>query len=217
MTAIVLSAAVEAKAKETSEGGELARPTILEHCEQRIRHAQWNGTSYFFSWEHPQTRNATATWFQARNVCRRHCMDSVSLDTREEHQFISDKMQEGGQRFIWTSGRKCDFDGCEDPSFQPTIENGWFWTATGVRLAPTTNRLDGEWSHTGKGGEPQPDNREFKETGKNDEACLAVFNNFYGDGVKWHDVACHYEKPFVCEDNAALINYMKGKNPGARL
>ena len=40
-------------------------------------------------------------------------------------------MQEGGQRFIWTSGRKCDFDGCEDPSFQPTIENGWFWTATG--------------------------------------------------------------------------------------
>ena len=44
-----------------------------------IRHAEWNGTSYFFSWEHPQTRNATATWFQARNVCRRHCMDSVSL------------------------------------------------------------------------------------------------------------------------------------------
>ena len=34
VTAIVLSAAVEAKAKETSEGGELARPTILEHCEQ---------------------------------------------------------------------------------------------------------------------------------------------------------------------------------------
>ena len=44
-----------------------------------IRHAEWNGTWYFFSWEHPQTRNATATWFQARNVCRRHCMDSVSL------------------------------------------------------------------------------------------------------------------------------------------
>lgn len=36
VTAIVLwaAAAVEAKAKETSEGGELARPTILEHCEQ---------------------------------------------------------------------------------------------------------------------------------------------------------------------------------------
>ena len=44
-----------------------------------IRHAEWNGTWYFFSWEHPQTRNVTATWFQARNVCRRHCMDSVSL------------------------------------------------------------------------------------------------------------------------------------------
>ena len=38
VTAIVLSAAVMAKAtdgeKETEKGGELARPTILEHCEQ---------------------------------------------------------------------------------------------------------------------------------------------------------------------------------------
>ena len=42
-------------------------------------------------------------------------------------------------------------------------------------------------------------------------------NNFYGDGVKWHDVACEYEKPFVCEDNAALINFMEQKHPGARL
>ncbi len=25
-----------------------------------------------------------------------------------------------------------------------------------------------------------------------DEACMAVLNNKYGDGVAWHDVSCHY-------------------------
>ena len=46
MTAIVLSAAaaVKAKAKETSEGGELARPTILEHCEQSESPSDLRGT-----------------------------------------------------------------------------------------------------------------------------------------------------------------------------
>ncbi|ROT65941.1 hypothetical protein C7M84_016068 [Penaeus vannamei] len=43
-------------------------------------------------------------------------------------------------------------------------------------------------------GYPQPttarDGREF---------CLAVLNNFYNDGIRWHDVACHHEKPIVCE------------------
>ena len=36
----------------------------------------------------------------------------------------------------------------------------------------------------------QPDNREKIQSGGEDEACLAVLNNFYGDGIKWHDVAC---------------------------
>merc|ERR1719334_1557987 len=29
---------------------------------------------------------------------------------------------------------------------------------------------------------------------------MAVLNDFYGDGIKWHDVACHHEKPIICED-----------------
>ena len=111
-------------------------------------------------------------------------------------------MNEGGQRFIWTSGRKCNFGGCDGPELQPINVNGWFWSATGMRyptmsytftlrpstsahkwklicivertnhhrlssgerLAPTTNRLDGEWSDTGGADEAQPDNREFKVT-----------------------------------------------------
>ncbi|XP_071536177.1 uncharacterized protein [Panulirus ornatus] len=43
-------------------------------------------------------------------------------------------------------------------------------------------------------GRPQPDNSE-----KGGEHCLAVLNNFYKDGIKWHDVACYHEKPIVCE------------------
>ena len=57
---------------------------------------------------------------------------------------------------------------------------------------------------------PQPDNFEGIQAGKlervsdpvgltlegyqefHDEACLAVLNNRYNDGVKWHDVACHF-------------------------
>jgi len=39
----------------------------------------------------------------------------------------------------------------------------------------------------------QPDNRE------GDEGCLAVLNNFYNDGIRFHDVSCHHRKPIICE------------------
>ena len=99
----------------------------------------------------------------------------------------------------------------------------------------------------------QPDDREHRQGG-DEEACMAVLNDFYGDGlyfeylyldfhifcvypavrplkaiqlhtierwktiakkiyvlsknkkrlflqgIKWHDVACHHEKPIICED-----------------
>ena len=58
-------------------------------------------------------------------------------------------------------------------------------------------------------GVPQPDNWEGEKEGPidatddigitieglqefHDEACLAVLNNKYSDGVAWHDVACHF-------------------------
>ena len=40
---------------------------------------------------------------------------------------------------------------------------------------------------------PQPDNRD------GNEFCLAVLNNFYNDGVRFHDVSCHHRKPIICE------------------
>jgi hypothetical protein len=41
--------------------------------------------------------------------------------------------------------------------------------------------------------EPQPDNRD------GDEICIGVLNNFYADGIKWHDVGCQHKKPTICE------------------
>jgi hypothetical protein len=39
--------------------------------------------------------------------------------------------------YIWTSGRLCNFKGCDREDLQPTIVNGWFWSGSGVKMAPT--------------------------------------------------------------------------------
>lgn len=51
-----------------------------------VRHATYRDArgvahSYFFSWEHLPTRTLEVDWLDARNICRRHCMDAVSLET----------------------------------------------------------------------------------------------------------------------------------------
>merc|ERR1711874_649025 len=74
----------------------------------------------------------------------------------------------------------------------------YIWTA-GTKIFGNFTWPTGEidysnWSATGSGEAAQPDN--YEEGG---EDCLAVLNNFYGDGVKWHDVACHHTKPVIYE------------------
>lgn len=122
-------------------------------------------------------------------------------------------------KYIWTSGRLCDFKGCERPDLQPLNINGWFWTAELQKLAPTNQRNQNDWSESGGIGKPQPDNREAQQGGAT-ENCLAVLNKFYkdivpNDGVHWHDVACHHVKPWVCEENDALLKYARYIAPNA--
>lgn len=119
-------------------------------------------------------------------------------------------------KYIWTSGRLCDFKGCDRPDLLPTSVNGWFWTAELQKLAPTTDRLQNDWSESGGLGLPQPDNRELQQGGAN-ENCLALLNQFYNDGVHWHDVACHHRKPWVCEENDALLKYVRYTNPNIKI
>ena len=130
-----------------------------------VRHATYRDArgvahSYFFSWEHNPTRNLEVDWLDARNICRRHCMDAVSMETPQENEFIKQRIARGNVRYIWTSGRKCNFAGCDRPDLQPPNENGWFWSGSGVKIGPTTQRNTGDWSYTGGYGQQQPDNRE---------------------------------------------------------
>ena len=34
-------------------------------------------------------------WITGRNICRRHCMDLVSIETREENEFVKSRMING--------------------------------------------------------------------------------------------------------------------------
>ena len=82
------------------------------------------------------------------------------LETTEENEFIKSRLIKAGKRYTWTSGRKCNFDGCSRKDLQPTIVNGWFWSGSGVRIGATNDPRNGDWSRTGGAGRPQPDNRE---------------------------------------------------------
>ena len=80
-------------------------------------------------------------------------MDLVSFETRQEYDWVKGFI-DGGVNiiklhynnchihdpdqndakvpFFWTSGRKCNFDGCDKPEFFPKLVNGWFWSANQV-------------------------------------------------------------------------------------
>jgi hypothetical protein len=63
----------------------------------------------------------------------------------------------------------------------------------------------------------QPDNREQILEGGETESCMAVLNNFYGDGIKWHDVACKHEKPIICEDVEGHIEFARQTFPNINI
>ncbi|KAL7051018.1 hypothetical protein ACKWTF_004299 [Chironomus riparius] len=168
--------------------GRILEPPVPALCAQRVIHERSpDGKGYWFSWKDQNTKGKEEDWLGARNFCRQRCMDAVSVETSPENEWIKQRIVDGKQKYIWTSGRVCDFQGCDRADLQPTSINGWFWTAELQKLAPTTDRRQNDWSENGGIGQPQPDNRELQQGGA-PENCLAILNNFYNDGVHWHDV-----------------------------
>ena len=120
--------------------------------------------------------------------------------------------------YIWSAGRLCNFKGCDREDLQPPTVNGWFWSGSGVKMAPTNSTPPGwsyqPWSYTGHKTQfegknvSQPDNAEFDINGST-EACMGLLNDIYDDGVKWHDIACYHTKPFICEDSDQLLEFIK--------
>jgi len=159
-------------------------------------------------------------WLEGRNFCREYCMDLVSLETQEENDFFAEFLESNALDYIWTSGRLCDFKGCDREDLQPVSVNGWFWTGSNKKIAPTNSTPPSwsyqPWSPTGHLKIPQPDNAEEDINGSK-ESCLGLLNNIYSDGVVWHDIACYHPKPFMCEDSDALLDYVAATNEGIQL
>ncbi|ODM99338.1 Collectin-43 [Orchesella cincta] len=225
---IVCAIGVSAQRSRTSATTRLATPTTTPEprflalpdpvkCSRRPKEFFYEGHWYFFSGNTTRYRNSEVDWLEARNACREYCMDTVSMESQEENDIIFQLIKSGNLKYIWSSGRLCDFKGCKErPDLQPVTVNGWFWSGSGTKMASTNSIPKGwdyqPWSFTGNNKRAQPDNAEYDINGT-PESCLAVLNNVYKDGVHWHDVACYHPKAFVCEDSDELLRYARATNP----
>ena len=56
--------------------------------------------NYLFSWlsNDNGVRNAKWDWFNARNYCRKRCMDLVSFETQQEYEWVKQKL--GGKTIL---------------------------------------------------------------------------------------------------------------------
>merc|ERR1711892_1319924 len=188
-------------------GAQVFRLPDAEGCTKRVIHTKQFGKSYHFSWLEAG-RDTTWGWEGARNYCRKFCMDSISITTKEENEWVTGVLRKDDIRYIWTGGRKCNFKGCDRADLQPVIENGWYWAPTGARIPSPRQCTYCAWSPTGGARRSHPDNREQCQGGK-DEACVAILNNFYKDGVKGHDVECSHKKPIICQESNKLLDFVK--------
>ncbi|KAK7078700.1 C-type lectin (CTL) or carbohydrate-recognition domain (CRD) [Halocaridina rubra] len=141
-------------------------------------HANYQGSDYYFSW--CVDGGQKYEWHDANQICSRLGPGwyGISIDDNLENTFVIQTIASHNLDYIWTGGQRSG--------------TGWAWTS-GKPFIPL------DWSHTGGLGRPQPDNQE-----DNIENCLAVLNNVYQDGIKWHDVACYHPKPIICERSLAI-------------
>merc|ERR1711935_954006 len=101
----------------------------------------------------------------------------ISLDTREKiEHFLGVVSGPIGSSYFWTGGM------LSEDKTKVHWDNGNIGAVV---------RGKHPWSFGGLRG-PQPD-------GIGSEDCVAVLNNFYNDGAKFHDVGCEHQKGTICE------------------
>merc|ERR1739844_85434 len=135
----------------------------------------YNGKDYLVSWKANGCANSKWSHSGAAAWCRSNGKTAVSLDSEGKTAEFFGLVQSDRKAYFWTGGR---------------VNHGRNPTITWANGRTTSTR---RWSHTGGANRPQPDNRERNED------CLGVLNNFYNDGVKYHDISCHHKKPIICE------------------
>jgi len=218
------------KPRVGQDGRPLLNKPKVDMCMSRPYHETYGNHHYFLSWREPWNKFEDWDWFNARNFCRERCMDLVSFEDPEEYRHFAKMMHRDNISSVYTSGRKCNFQnkGCDAEHLQPININGWFWADGNKRIPPTNipSRLT-FWSRSGEDNKPQPDNHSAIQAGKltdvkdtsgltiegyqefYDEACLAVLNNKYNDGIQWHDVPCYFRSRIICEDSDLQIERVK--------
>jgi hypothetical protein len=73
------------------------------------------------------------------------------------------------------------------------------------------------WSSTGPLNKAQPDGI-LKADGFGEQACTALLDDFFGDGLTWHDTKCNDRRHIVCEDlPVGNINFVRQQNPGINI
>jgi len=127
----------EATTEDTS--GRLLSLPDPEKCANRPKHFELGGHHYFFSGKEDNYTDSKVDWLDGRNICREYCMDLISLETPTEDEMIKEFLEMNDLPYIWTSGRLCNFKGCDREDLQPTNVNGWFWSCSGVKMAPTNS------------------------------------------------------------------------------
>lgn len=208
MTSLSISSILVFTVTLTGVLGQVFRLPEKQACETRKIHMQRFGKRYHLSWLELGL-DEKFDWEGARNYCRRFCMDSITFDSPREYKFFKGLIKKDDIPYIWTGGRKCNFRGCDRKDLMPNIINGWFWAPTNKKIPAKNKCRVCDWSRTGGARKPQPDNREFNESRNGeDEACIAVLNDFYQDGIKWHDVACRHVKPIICQDSQPLLQFV---------
>jgi hypothetical protein len=218
----MLTTTVKPEATTEDTTGRLLSLPVPEKCANRPKHFEHGGHHYFFSGDEENFTDHKVDWLDGRNICREYCMDLVSLETPSENEMIEKFIRDNDLPYVWSSGRLCNFKGCDREDLQPPTVNGWFWSGSGVKMAPTNSTPPGwsyqPWSFTGHKTQfvshnvSQPDNAEFDINGSV-EACMGVLNDIYDDGIKWHDIACYHTKPFICEDSEQLLEYVQALTP----
>merc|ERR1719192_876074 len=133
---------------------------------------QFQGKSYLLTWR--MGRN-NFDWTGGVRFCQSQGMQLVSLDNKEKTEHFLRLLTTDRSPYFWSGGQVSrDSRSLSWPS---------------GKTEPIA-RGQHPWSFTGRTG-PQPDGG---------ERCLAILNNTYRDGVKFHDVACHHRKPVICEE-----------------
>ena len=173
------------------------------NCPLKTPNYSWQGQQFIVTFFDKSDGCNKFTGQEADNFCKSVGGRAVSLDSNEKALAMMDLLRQRAQRYMWTGGRIDHNAGVvtwPSGAREGYVEGQRFWSHTGgyvnTQLGKSRTFLTQFPNFNFRAKPvalPQPDNRD------GNEICIGVLNNFYADGIKWHDVACHHKKPTICE------------------